>query len=624
VNSRVKLSLSNAGVTMGNREVVVWSALMGAIAVSTIYLFRRSSSASKSAINKGGFELDDSILRQNSFVGSHPTYASIRQFYRPHAQRGKLSEIDDLPLLVFIHGLGGNLHQFVPLLSSLVHIAPCFGLELPGHGVSAFQPTDYDAYTIEAFAALWQVSIERICEQHGHSKLVFIGHSMGSSIAAMLATKPGFDLDVVGIVAICPKGRPPPEKQCIQARRFLSLPDIVLDILRWFDRRGRLNSPSVRRFVGSEATEEDKRKQLIYNENFTTPVWKRSATGLLPHYNNGIAHGGIPGHEVWSQIRTPILLVAGEADKVTKPEEATDIVSYLQNKSKSQDAAPMPVSSESVSEETSHTSKADLSLTEQRFSINNLILKTAILPSPAGHALLYTHKTSHVVAGLIEDFLASYVDSHLSQTWQLQQVSTPKWDEVKNLPKWKATRSVSGPIPSPNSTAQEKNIFRALKTLREQDEEHTPRRFVEAWGHEIAAVVDISHDAPVYDTKKLEEGGISYSKEPSVSKVPPSPREVEDFITLVDRLRKDIKARGLLTNDGHHKAIGVHCHYGYNRTGFLICSYLIQRCKMDVEDALEEFAKAKPPGIKHQHFVDALYVRHVKGLQKGKTWKLEG
>jgi pimeloyl-ACP methyl ester carboxylesterase/protein-tyrosine phosphatase len=621
---------------MGSRELLIWSALIGAITVSaSIYLFRGAASRPRSAICKGETGSDDIILKEHSFIRSQSTIlgtVSVREFYRPHDQRQKLPELDDLPLLVFIHGLGGNLQQFVPLLSSLVHIAPCFGLELPGHGASGFQPTNYSAYTFEAFVALWQLSIEHICKQHGHSKLVFIGHSMGCSIAAMLAAKLDFNLEVAGIIAICPKGSPPPEKQCIQARRFLSLPDLVLDTFRWLDRCGGLHSASVRRFVGSEATPEDKRKQLTYNESFTTPVWKRSATGLLPQYEDGKPRGGIPGRETWSQLQTPILLIAGEADKVTKPDEVADIVAYLQNKptsrateSTNSQMPTLPVPAGTTSEAIATSTKVDPSLTERRFSVNNLILKTAILPSPAGHALLYTHKTFHIVAGLIEDFLASYVDSHLSQTWQLQHlVSAPKWDEVKNLPKWKATKSVSGPIPSPSSMAQDKNIFRALKTLREQDEEHTPSVFIERWGHEIAAVIDISHDTPVYDTRKLEEGGISYQKCPSVSKVPPRPREVEDFIALVDRLRKDIQVRGLLTNDGHHKAIGVHCHYGYNRTGFLICSYLIQRCNMDVEDALEEFRRAKPPGIKHEHFVDTLFVRHVKGLQKGKTWKLEG
>lgn len=623
---------------MGSRDVLVWSALLGILTIPTaIYFLRRPSlDVSKTASAKSDNERDDALLTEFSSHHSHTTafatYPHIRQFYRPHVHREKLPEIANLPLLVFIHGLGGSIQQFCPLLSSLINIAPCFALDLPGHGASNFQPTDYRSYKIEAFVALWQTAIQDICKQYGHSQVVFIGHSMGGSLAAMLATNTDFHLAVAGIIAICPKGSPPPRSQTTQARRFLSLPDAVLDTFRWFDRRGAEDSTSVRRFVGPGATAEDKRRQLRFNESFVTPVWKRSTIGLLPHYDAaGQAHGGFPGRETWSKLRTPIFLVGGEADKITKPDEVTDIVSYLQKKPRSDMTASedsqMPPLSDTVAddgtEKASGPPSALPSLTECRLSHSNLILKTAILPSPAAHALLYTHSTCHLLAGLIEDFLATHVHLHLSQTWQLQHLTTVgKW-EVKNLEKWKRTLSVSGPIPSVSSIAKETNIFRALKTLREQDDEHTPVVFLERWKDKIAAVVDISHDTPIYDTKKLEKGGISYHKCPSVSKVPPSPREAADFIALIDRLRGDMEGNEIDSDPTKRKAIGVHCHYGYNRTGYLICSYLIERCKMDVEEALEDFRKAKPPGIKHEHFVDALYVRHVKGLRKGRTWKLE-
>ena len=49
-----------------------------------------------------------------------------------------------------------------------------------------------------------------------------------------------------------------------------------------------------------------------------------------------------------------------------------------------------------------------------------------------------------------------------------------------------------------------------------------------------------------------------------------------------------------------------------NRTGFLICCYLIEVLEWSVEEAVEGFKIAKQPGIKHPHFIDALYVRYEK------------
>lgn len=110
-----------------------------------------------------------------SYTTAYATYPSIRTFYRPHSYGQKQAELSNLPLLVFIHGLGGVLPQFAPVLGSLTNIAPCFGLELPGHGRSAFEPKDFKAYTTEAFVALWKTAIEETCVANGHKQAVLIG-----------------------------------------------------------------------------------------------------------------------------------------------------------------------------------------------------------------------------------------------------------------------------------------------------------------------------------------------------------------------------------------------------------------------------------------------------------------
>lgn len=112
---------------------------------------------------------------------------------------------------------------------------------------------------------------------------------------------------------------------------------------------------------------------------------------------------------------------------------------------------------------------------------------------------------------------------------------------------------------------------------------------------------------------------MQYHKFPTVSKIPPTPMEVRDFIALVDRLRAELAAQD--EEEERKKAMGVHCHYGYNRTGFFICAYLIEREGYDVERALREFAEAKAPGIKHDHFVDTLWARYTVGLRRAPTMR---
>jgi protein-tyrosine phosphatase len=57
------------------------------------------------------------------------------------------------------------------------------------------------------------------------------------------------------------------------------------------------------------------------------------------------------------------------------------------------------------------------------------------------------------------------------------------------------------------------------------------------------------------------------------------------------------------------KYVGIHCSYGFNRTGFVVCCYLIEELGLTPEAALKAFAKSRPPGVKHQDFVEELLAR---------------
>ena len=41
--------------------------------------------------------------------------------------------------------------------------------------------------------------------------------------------------------------------------------------------------------------------------------------------------------------------------------------------------------------------------------------------------------------------------------------------------------------------------------------------------------------------------------------------------------------------------IAIHCAYGFNRTGFVVCCYLVEKENMTAEEALEAFALVRPP-----------------------------
>ena len=544
--------------------------------------------------------------------------------------------------------------QFHPLLTSLVNLASCLAIDLPGCGLSGFGPKDWDAYTTEALAELLSVIIEDYREKGAGQGVVLIGHSMGCSLSALIASKTSPNISmvsdhIVGLVAICPKADPPTESQVAAFRKLLWIPNFVFDTWRKWDRRGGLESPSVHRFVGADADEETKRLQEKFNNQSRSAVWRRMASGSLPVYESGVPKGGLPGRDVWARLEVPVFLAAGEADYITKAVEIEKIASFLGKSHPVQieldeDSKPIidaaALVDASIKKDTSRSSNDRIeSIQEKDFLEPNpdtveevhddpstpneelseippqpakpkAVLKTTILPAPASHALLYMPSQVRILAGLISDFLCSQVSPRLSLGWQLQFLSTAgKWD-VKNLAKWQAVAPVSEPIAG---------IFRAMKTLREVDESHCPEVFVRIWGSQIKDIVDISHESPVYDPRGLEKSGVHYHKFPTVSKIPPTGEEVNTFVAMVDRLREEQKTRAEKENWDEQWYLGVHCHYGFNRTGYFIVCYLVERCGYSVQGAIDEFARRRPKGIKHAHFLDQLFVRYCVGLKRAPT-----
>ncbi|KAJ8069205.1 hypothetical protein OCU04_002873 [Sclerotinia nivalis] len=600
-------------------------------------------------------ELSKKLSEIRSYTTSRFTYPSLRIFFSRHAQADKLpTKPAPLPLLVFIHGLGGSVAQFNPLLTSLVNLASCLSIDLPGCGLSAFDTKlPWDAYTVDALAELVGKVIGDYREKDTKQGVILIGHSLGCSISALLAstTSPrsiALSENVIGLVAICPRAESPSEDEVSKFRKLLLVPNLVFDLWRNWDRRGGPESASVHRFVGSSADEETKKLQERFNSQSKTAVWRRMAAGTLPVYENHIAKGGLPGRDVWKGLDMPVFLVAGAVDNITKPEEIEKIAQYLgkshpihielNDKSEPIVDAAAPVD---ISRQTEPISDSINLLTEKQLLENNpsaaidspedpstpddferiesipsqplrpkRVLKTTIIPAPASHALLYMPSTVRILAGLISDFLCTQVTPRLSLGWQLQFLSTSgKWD-VKNLAKWQAVAPVSEPIAG---------VFRAMKTLREVDDTHCPEVFVRDWGEQIKDIVDISHESPVYDPRGLEKGGIRYHKFPTVSKIPPTSDEVVAFINLIDRLRDEQAARKKNEEVNGEWFVGVHCHYGFNRTGYFIVCYLVERCGYGVQGAIDEFAKRRPKGIKHAHFTDQLFVRYCVGLKRAPT-----
>ncbi|KAK7203936.1 Alpha/Beta hydrolase protein [Myxozyma melibiosi] len=465
-----------------------------------------------------------------------------------------------LPAFVLVHGLGGQLAQFDALVDFFAYYADVLTLDLPGHGGA---PVDgklsADVYTTPSIARL---VVETVNQKLGSERdVVLVGHSLGCAVVCRIAASGELMLAerVRGVVAICP-----PAPLSAGAKRMQKLapwiPAGVFDVFRYSDRKGGLHSPSVSRMLGVGAGDEDedededrvlRRRQLRWNLQVNTAVWLRMAAGAR-----------VPELEDWQRVRAPCCFIAGEADKVTHAANAVQIVDAMRSARQAEG--------------------------------DDTAVRITVIPR-AGHMCLVDRH--QLVCGIINDFIVDCVDERLSLGWQLADLATrdDKWS-LKNEAKWRSIDAVSEVVGGGSG-------IRAMKTLRQDDAEQNPTSLEERY-RDITDIIDISRDLPPYDPATFKR--IRYHKFPTVSKIPPSRQQVDEFIALVDSLEYDPT-----TGARNANVVAVHCHYGFNRTGFLICSYLVQRLGVPVRDAVEYFKVARPPGIKHPHFIDELYVRYT-------------
>uniref|UniRef100_A0A5K3EXW1 mRNA-capping enzyme n=1 Tax=Mesocestoides corti TaxID=53468 RepID=A0A5K3EXW1_MESCO len=120
--------------------------------------------------------------------------------------------------------------------------------------------------------------------------------------------------------------------------------------------------------------------------------------------------------------------------------------------------------------------------------------------------------------------------------------------------------------------------------------------------YRLGLVFDLTKSTRFYHRKEIENHGCTYLKIACKGNEEcPTEEQVKLFTDVVRKFVADDKNVG--------KKIGVHCTHGFNRTGFLIVSYMVNECYYSLELALKLFADARPPGIYKADYLMELYKR---------------
>lgn len=513
-------------------------------------------------------------------------------------------EVNESPVIVFIHGLGGQMSQFEPLMALLSQCLEIVALDLPGFGnsklefkdnckiISEISPQEKKNISSSVKALLWgdysTDNLVSIIKQFigqtvaPHKKIILVGHSMGTH----LITKTANVLEkgkVEGLVLLSPPpllddvNKKTEPKHSFSFVSYLMKFAWVFNLFRVWDRLPGLISTSVYRQLTRLSSLHQRARQFRWNLDIDTRILLRYISGFkratylelinaISRLNNNVAD---------PKTYEKTLLVGGIDDQVTSIKIIHDISDFL-------------------------------------FEYWQKKVCNVVEVKNAGHSLLLS-KPEFISGLVLNHFELRFPERlHLLPAWVLKlkaEISGDKWG-LKNEIKWLRTQAISHNIVRKNGSDYAQLL--GMKTLREGDENHSPlvvesKFYGDAKAStgikgKLIAIVDISADIPPYSPKTFEK--IHYYKCATVSKVVPDHVAIRRFIQLIDDI--------LGSTNEPEPLVAVHCHYGFNRTGFFICCYLIERCGWSVREAVEGYKAAKPPGIKHPHFVDALYVRYER------------
>ncbi|XP_055909228.1 mRNA-capping enzyme [Eupeodes corollae] len=125
--------------------------------------------------------------------------------------------------------------------------------------------------------------------------------------------------------------------------------------------------------------------------------------------------------------------------------------------------------------------------------------------------------------------------------------------------------------------------------------------YVKALKLKLGLWIDLTNTKRFYDREVVESKGATYVKlQCRGHGETPSMDQTRSFIEIVDNF----------INERPFDLVAVHCTHGFNRTGFLIVSYMVERLDCSVQAALSAFADARPPGIYKQDYINELFRRY--------------
>ncbi|VDM44944.1 unnamed protein product [Toxocara canis] len=130
--------------------------------------------------------------------------------------------------------------------------------------------------------------------------------------------------------------------------------------------------------------------------------------------------------------------------------------------------------------------------------------------------------------------------------------------------------------------------------------------YANAHSKEIGLVIDLTATEKYYDPQEWTDRGIEYVK------IKCNGHTAYDQEGSIKRFFEAVTTF-LRNNADNDKLIGVHCTHGVNRTGYLICRYLIEVDGWVADIAVQEFEYCRGYRIEREKYLTSLWEECVRG-----------
>ncbi|XP_063435113.1 RNA/RNP complex-1-interacting phosphatase-like [Mytilus trossulus] len=178
----------------------------------------------------------------------------------------------------------------------------------------------------------------------------------------------------------------------------------------------------------------------------------------------------------------------------------------------------------------------------------------------------------------------------------MYQYTVPeRWDEYASLGEViNGTKFVAFKVPL------KKEILSAVHKNERFGPEDAIEKIKEK-GHVLGLVIDITYTDRYYHQTEFTEKKVEHEHIYCGGHDVPSNAVVYRFFDVVEKF--------LIKNKNEEMVVGVHCTHGVNRTGYIVCRYMIERLGIDPSKAMEDFNTARGHSIEKKPYIDDLLAR---------------